>query len=192
MKDLGPLTFFLGIHVHHTSDGLHLSQSKYISELLDPANMLGAKPSKTPLSTGAKLSQLDGDPLPNATECRKIVRALQYCTLTRPDLAFSGNQLCQFMHNPTKSHWIVAKRVFRYLKGLVHHGLFFGKGSLLLNAYNDLDWAGNPNDARSTTRYAIFLGTCLINGSAKKQLMVSKCSTEAKYQLIDGICICYC
>jgi hypothetical protein len=62
MKDLGPLTFFLGFHVHHTSDGLHLSQSKYISELLDPANMLGAKPSKTPLSTGAKLSQLDGDP----------------------------------------------------------------------------------------------------------------------------------
>jgi hypothetical protein len=88
------------------------------------------------------------------------------------------------MHNPTTSHWIATKRVFRFLKGIVHHGLFFGKGSLLLNAYSDSDWAGNPNDARSTTGYAIFLGTCLINGSAKKQLMVSKCGTEAKYQLM--------
>jgi hypothetical protein len=46
MKDLGPLTFFLGIHVHRTIDGLHLSRSKYISELLDRVKMLGANSSK--------------------------------------------------------------------------------------------------------------------------------------------------
>jgi hypothetical protein len=182
MKDLGPLTFFLGIHVHRTSDGLHLSQSKYISELLDRAKLLGAKPSKTPLPAGAKLSQFDGDPLPHATEYRQIVGALQYCTLTRSDIAFSVNQLCQFMHNPTTSHWTAAKRVLRYLKGSAHHGLFFGKGSLLLNAYSDSDWAGNPEDRRSTTGYAIFLGPCLISWSAKKQPVVSKSSTEAEYR----------
>jgi hypothetical protein len=182
MKDLGPLSFFLGIHVHRTADGLHLSQSKYISEILDRANMLGAKPSKTPIPAGAKLSQFDGDPLPHATEYRQIVGALQYCTLTRPDIAFSVNQLFQFMHNPTTSHWTAAKRVLRYLKSSAHHGLFFGKGSLLLNAYSDSDWAGNPDDKRSTTGYAIFLGPCLVSWSAKKQPVVSKSSTEAEYR----------
>jgi hypothetical protein len=94
MEDLGPLSFFLSIHVYRTANGLHLSQSKYISKLIDRANMLGAKPAKTPLPAGAKLSQFHGDPLPQATKYRQIVGALQDCTLTRPDIAFFVNQLC--------------------------------------------------------------------------------------------------
>jgi len=51
------------------------------------------------------------------TEHRHIVRALQYCTFTRPDIAYSVNQLCQFIHSPTTVHMTAAKRVLRYLKG---------------------------------------------------------------------------
>jgi len=182
MKDLGPLHFFLGIHVTRSTSGLHLSQAKYIAELLEKTKMVGAKPAKSPLPSGTKLSQHDGDPLENVTEYRQIVGALQYCTLTRPDIAFSVNQLCQFMHSPTTVHWSAAKRVLRYLKGSLNHGLFFGKGSLQLNAYSDSDWAGDPDDRRSTTGYAIFLGPCLISWSAKKQPVVSKSSTEAEYR----------
>lgn len=57
----------------------------------------------------------------------------------------------------------------------------FSQGSLHLNAYTDSDWAGNPNDQRSTTGYAIFLGPCLISWTVKKQHVVSKSSTEAEY-----------
>jgi hypothetical protein len=60
MKDLSPLHYFLGLHLH---DGLHLSQSKYISNVLDRAKMTGARPAKTLLPTCSKLSQHDGDPL---------------------------------------------------------------------------------------------------------------------------------
>lgn len=68
VKDLGPLHFFLGIHVTRSGSGLHLSQSKYIVELLKKFKMDGAKPAKSPLPPGAKLSQHDGDPLENVTE----------------------------------------------------------------------------------------------------------------------------
>jgi hypothetical protein len=68
MKDLGPLHFFLGIHVTRSASGLHLSQSKYIAELLKKSRMVGAKPAKSLLPPGSKLSQHDGDHLENVTK----------------------------------------------------------------------------------------------------------------------------
>jgi hypothetical protein len=68
MKDLSPLHYFLGLHVQHLHDGLHLSQTKYISNVLDRAKMTGARPAKTFLPTCSKLSQHDGDPLENDSE----------------------------------------------------------------------------------------------------------------------------
>jgi hypothetical protein len=70
MKDLGPLHFFLGMHIHRQSRGLHLSQTKNISDLLDHTHMTGAKPTKTPIPAGSQLSKFSGDLLENATEYR--------------------------------------------------------------------------------------------------------------------------
>ena len=139
LKDLGSLAFFLGIHVVRDQTKLHLHQSKYITDLLTRTRMIGAKPATTPLSSSLKLSKTEGDPLPDATEYRHVVGALQYCTLTRPDIAYPVNLLCQFMHSPTTLHWSVAKRVLRYLKGTVDHGLIFTKGNQHLQAFCDSD-----------------------------------------------------
>ncbi|KAM2169391.1 hypothetical protein ACFX1Q_038703 [Malus domestica] len=78
IKDLGPLHYFLGLEVKRSSSGIFLSQTKYILDLLSKANMTGAKPCSTPLST----SKLDHDsPLcANASEYRSLVGALQYLT----------------------------------------------------------------------------------------------------------------
>ncbi|MCI59098.1 retrovirus-related pol polyprotein, partial [Trifolium medium] len=54
---------------------------------------------------------------------RSIVGALQYATLTHPDIALSVNKVCQFMANPFESHWLAVKRILRYLKGTLNHGL---------------------------------------------------------------------
>ena len=83
---------------------------------------------------GSKLSTIVGDPLSefNTATYRQVVGALQYCTITRPDIAYSVNQLCQFMHSPTSLNWIASRRVLRYLKGSVDHGLSYHKGSLTL------------------------------------------------------------
>jgi hypothetical protein len=76
LKDLGPLNFFLCIQVTRTKEGLHLCQTKYISDLLTRTHMQAAKPAKSPCPTGSKLSSFDGDPLPNPIEYRHIVGSL--------------------------------------------------------------------------------------------------------------------
>jgi hypothetical protein len=73
VKDLGSLHYFLGIHVQPMSSGLHLSQTKYISDILDRAKMIGAKTAKTPILAGSQLYQYDGDHLKNASEYRHLV-----------------------------------------------------------------------------------------------------------------------
>jgi hypothetical protein len=112
------------------------------------------------------------------------VGALQYCTLTRPDIAYSVNQLCQHLHHPTSVHWSAAKRVLRFLKDTADHGLRFSKTNMHLHAFCDSDWAGCPDDRRSTSGFAVFLGNCLLSWSAKKQPVVSRSSTEAEYRSI--------
>jgi hypothetical protein len=91
LKDLGNLSYFLGIHVLHDKSGLHLNQGKYIVDLLDRVHMLGAKPYVAPCTSGKKLTQLDGDPLLNPTAYRHIIGALQYCTLTIPNISYIVN-----------------------------------------------------------------------------------------------------
>ena len=76
LNDLSELSYFLGVHAFRDSHGLHLSQSKYISELLHHARMVGTKPFSTPIASGFKLLRFDGAPLPNGTEYRQIVGAL--------------------------------------------------------------------------------------------------------------------
>jgi hypothetical protein len=182
MKDLGNLGFFLGIQATRCGDSLHLCQAKYIRDLLHRTHMLGAKPATSPCPAGSKLSRYDGEPLPDFTEYRQVVGALLYCTLTRPEIAFSVNQLCQHMHSPSTSHWTAAKRVLRYLKDTADHGLLYKPGSLHLQAFSDFDWAGSPDDRRSTSGFGVYLGNCLVSWSAKKQAVVSRSSTEAEYR----------
>jgi len=86
------------------------------------------------------------------------------------------------MHSPLTSHWSAAKRVLRYLKHTIDHGLFYSHGSLQLQAFCDSDWAGNLDDQRSTSGFGIFLGNCLVAWSAKKQAVVSRSSIEAEYR----------
>jgi hypothetical protein len=125
MKDLGSLSYFLGIQTTRDSTSLHLQQSKYIQDLLNRARMTNSKPYQTLCTTGSKMSKFDGEVLPNPLEYYQIVGALQYATLTCPDIAYSVNQLYQHMHAPTSVHWTAAKRVLRYLKGTINSGLSY-------------------------------------------------------------------
>jgi hypothetical protein len=82
--DLGSLHYFLRIKVCCTSNGIHLSQSKYTADILHCAGMASCKGVTTPLLSNSKLTTQDGDPLgpEDATKYRSLVGALQYVTLT--------------------------------------------------------------------------------------------------------------
>jgi histone deacetylase 1/2 len=106
LKDLGDLHYFLGIEVKKSKVGITLTQEKYALELLHRVGMKNCKICPTPLSASEKLSIKEGDPLrlEDGTRYRSIVGALQYLTLTGPDIALSVNKVCQFLHAPTTAH----------------------------------------------------------------------------------------
>jgi hypothetical protein len=111
----------------------------------------------------------------DATNYRSVVGALQYLTLTRPDIAFPVNKVCQFLYAPTTVHWTVVKRILRYVKQSSKLGLKIRKSnSTLVSAFSDADWAGSIDDRRSTRGFAVFLGSNLISLSARKQSAVSR------------------
>jgi hypothetical protein len=86
VKDMGPVQYFLGIHVRRTSEGFFLSQSQYAEELLDRAGMQNCKQISTPVDTKPKMSSSDGTKLPDPSTYRSLAGALQYLTMTRPEL----------------------------------------------------------------------------------------------------------
>jgi hypothetical protein len=96
LKDLEPLHYFLGIEVQHVSDGIHLSQTKYTSDLLHRPGMVSCKHTTMPLSSSNKLLAHQGDlhGPEDATMYCNMVGDLQYLTLTRSDISFSINKVC--------------------------------------------------------------------------------------------------
>ena len=185
LKDLGDLHYFLGIEVTKCKDGILLSQEKYAQDILNRVGMDKCKPSPTPLSASEKLSCHEGDLLnsQDSTRYRSIVGALQYLTLTRLNIAYSVNKVCQFLHAPTAIHWSAVKRILRYVKFSARLGLHIQRSkSVLISAFSDADWAGSVDDRRSTGGFAIFFGANLVSWSARKQATVSRSSTEAEYK----------
>jgi histone deacetylase 1/2 len=83
-----------------------MSQQQYASELLQRAGMLKCTPVSTPMSLCDKHSAEDGTPLSthDSTCYRSIVGGLQYLTMTRPDLSFVVNKVCQYLHAPRCTH----------------------------------------------------------------------------------------
>ena len=117
------------------------------------------------------------------TRYRSIVGALQYLTLTRPDISFSVNKVCQFLHAPTSLHWTAVKRILRYIQGSIGTGLKLCKSSsTAVSAFSDADWAECPDDRKSTGDFVVFLGSNLISWHAKEPATVSCSSTEAEYK----------
>ncbi|XP_019178996.1 PREDICTED: uncharacterized protein LOC109174195 [Ipomoea nil] len=182
IRDLGTPHFFLGIETVPYGDGLILSQRRYMKDILKRAGMTDCKALATPAAvTQSATPSLT--PFENPTQYRMIVGALQYLTITRPDLSFSVNRLCQFMHSPTDDHWGLLKRVLRYVKGTQEYGLRLSLSpSSNLHAYTDSDWAGCPVDRKSTSGYAVFLDTNLVSWVSRKQRTVARSSTEAEYK----------
>ncbi|XP_015963405.1 uncharacterized mitochondrial protein AtMg00810-like [Arachis duranensis] len=102
---MGPLHYFLEIQVTKTSDeGLLMTQSKYVQDLLLKAGMSGCKPCHTPLPSTLKIQATRGAQFANPHMYRSVMGSLQYLTITRLELAYSVNKVAQFMPHPLEAH----------------------------------------------------------------------------------------
>lgn len=185
LKDLGDLSFFLGVEFTKTPAGLLLTQKKYITQLLEKTNLLLDTPYATPMAANIQPQAGDSALYSDPTLYRSVLGTLQYVCYTRPDISFSVNKLSQYMHEPTIKQWTYVERLLRYLRGTISHGLLIKPApQLRLQAFADADWGGNRPDRKSTSGFCTYLGPNPITWTSRKQQVVARNATDAEYRSV--------
>ena len=185
MKDLGYLSYFLGLEIIHSTDGLYITQAKYTFDLLSRAGLTDSKTIDTPVELNAHLTSSGGKPLSNPSLYKRLVGSLVYLTITRSDISYAVHQVSQYLSASRLTHYAAVLHILRYLKGILFHGLFYsGQSPFILRAFSDVNQAGDLTDRRSTTGYCFLLGSSLISWRSKKQTFVACSSIEAEYRAL--------
>ncbi|GJW45550.1 retrovirus-related pol polyprotein from transposon TNT 1-94 [Tanacetum coccineum] len=189
MSMMGELYFFLGLKIKQMEDGIFFNQSKYIKEMIKKFGLEESKPMKTPMSSDTKLTKDEECELVDSTKYRGMIGSLLYLTESRPDIMFSVCLCARFQEAPKTSHLEAVKRIFRYIKGTTHLGLWYPKGTDIETVvYVDSDHAGDYVDRKSTSGICTFMGCCLTSWFSKKQTALDISTTEAEYVSVGKAC----
>jgi Reverse transcriptase (RNA-dependent DNA polymerase)/gag-polypeptide of LTR copia-type len=187
MTEAESVDWILGIKLTRDRENktLTLSQSAYITQVLERFNMSDCKSLATPMVPNIYLEP-SGTPITVPIELyQQLVGCLMWLMLaTRPDICQAVGQLSRFTSNPTEEHWLAAKHVLRYLKGTINRGIIFdGKKERKLVGYTDANWAPGYQDARSTTGYLFSYGGP-ISWVSTLQKSTAQSTTEAEYMAL--------
>nr|GEV39854.1 hypothetical protein [Tanacetum cinerariifolium] len=188
MSSMGKVTLFLGLQVKQKPDGIFISQDKYLAKILRKFGLTEGKSASTPIDTRKPLlKDPDGEDV-DVHIYRSMIGSLMYLTSSRPDIMFAVCACAHFQVTLKALHLHAVKRIFRYLKGKPHLGLWYPKDSPFnLVAYSDCDYVGASLDRKSTIGGCQFLGCRLISWQCKKTVVATS-STEAEYVAAASCC----
>lgn len=182
MSLIGEIKFFIGLQIQQMKEGIFITQSKYVKEVLKTFGMEESKPVGTPMVTGCKMTKENDSALVNEKEYWSMISKLHYVVHSRPNIAHVVGIVAHFQKCPRESHLVAVKRILRYLKGIVDYGLWYPYNSdYNLKVYTDTDWGSNVDDRKSTTYGAFFLRGRLVSWTSKKQSCISQSIGEAQY-----------
>ena len=188
MDDQGEIHYCLGMSIKRDRKAkvLMINQKVYLENVLKKFGMQDCKPVSTPMEASMRYEKLADEEKPlNIREYQAIIGSLTYASIaTRPDLSSAVGVLSQFMTNPGPQHWQGVKRILRYVKGTLDHGLRFEPTiaeGLNLYGYTDADWAGDVSTRKSTSGYIFRIGGATVSWKSKRQAIVALSSTEAEY-----------
>ena len=116
IKELGKLKYFLGIEVTYSTQGIFISQQKYMTDLLTEVEKIGCKLVSTPMDPNHNLGEAQEEPVMDKRMYQRLVGRLIYLVHTRPNIAYSVSMISQFMHATREPHLQAAYRVLHYLK----------------------------------------------------------------------------
>ncbi|GJV37294.1 retrovirus-related pol polyprotein from transposon TNT 1-94 [Tanacetum coccineum] len=163
MSMMGKISFFLGLQISQSPRGIFINQSKYALESLKKYGFDSCDPVDTLMVEKSKLDEDKEGKAVDSSHYRGMIGTLLYLTASRPDLQFAICMCARYQARPTEKHLNAVKRIFRYLKGTVHRGLWYPKdSSIALTAFADADHAGCQDTRRSTsgTEYIALSGCC--------------------------------
>lgn len=178
---------FLGMKIENVNSGIYLSQTDYIDKILSKYGMLECKPVKTPIVTGEdKMSEETSEKYDISLYQELVGELLYIANRTRPDITFATSYLSQYNHCPEKRHYMLGKRLLRYLQGTKHKCLYYDRRHGLLKAYSDASW-GNAENGKSFSGGVIFIGNSLITWKGKKQRTVGNSTCEVELFAVSEI-----
>ena len=170
----GEIKLFVGLQIQQNKNGIHITQSKYIKEILKKFGMKYSRLVGTPICTGHKLTKNDDSKEVDQTLHRSMIGKLQNVVHTRRDIALVVGIVARFLAKPRENHMMVIKRIMRYLKGTEDYGLWYKLGGNLdLKVFTDANWAGSLDEKKSSSGGAFFLGKRLVSWTSKKHNCIS-------------------
>lgn len=175
----GSLGRFLSMNIKAGPNGFSINQSDYINNLLKKYDMVGANPSKTPLSLG--FTSEGSPPMQDHIKHKELVGSLIYLsTCSRPDIAFALG-VASRVATPTDAHYTALKRILRYLKGSINLSLIYRrKGKFDLKMFSDADYA-NDVSRRSISGSLVTLNDFPIFWKSRFQNLMTLSTTEAEF-----------
>nr|GEW01080.1 retrovirus-related Pol polyprotein from transposon TNT 1-94 [Tanacetum cinerariifolium] len=175
--------------IHQSPRGIFINQAKYVQEILKKHGMTSCDSIGTPMVTKHLDADLSGTPI-DQTKYRSKVGALMYLTTSRPDIMHATCYCARYQAQPTEKHLTAVKRIFRYLKDIIHMGLWYPKDTgFELTAFSYSDHAGCLDSRKSTSGGIQFLGgDKLVSWSSKKQDCTLMSSAEAEYVSLSACC----
>ncbi|GJZ08639.1 retrovirus-related pol polyprotein from transposon TNT 1-94 [Tanacetum coccineum] len=157
-------------------------KSAFLNEMLKKFGLEDSKQMETPMSSDTKLTKDEECKSVDSTKYRSMIGSLLYLTAIRPDIMFSVCLYARFKEDPKTSHLEALKPIFQYIKGTMHLGLWYPKGTDIETiVYSDSDHAGDYVDRKSTSGICMFVGCCLTSWFLKKQTALAISTIEAEY-----------
>lgn len=188
MKDLGPLSYFLGIAVSCHPYDIIPSQGNYASEII---NMLAWRVANSqPLLLTPSINSTLLPALFLGIHLSIIVLQGLYSISPLIDLTYHMlfNKFFFTCIHLAQSTWLLSSALCAMFRARYIFGLHLSPSPISkLISYTRVNWGGCPNTRRSTSGYYGFLGDNLIFWSSKRQYTLSRSKVEAKYRGIVNV-----
>ncbi|WCJ21124.1 Retrovirus-related Pol polyprotein from transposon RE1 [Euphorbia peplus] len=190
MSMMGELTFFLGLQIKQSNDGVFINQAKYTREVLKKFGMSDSNVVDIPMDVNKDFDAEEkaGKPVDIKTY-RGMIGSLLYLTASRPDIHFVVCFCARYQANPKEIHDVAVKRILRYLKGTPEASLWYPCSTNFTPVgYTDSDYGRDKLKRVNTYGGCHFLGECLVSWHSKKQTSMALSTVEAEY-VAAGSCV---
>jgi transposase InsO family protein len=193
MEDLGEARLVLGMEIQRDRRNrkITISQATYLRKALIKLGVADLNSVTTPMDANTHLTKAavghEATPA-EITHYQSIIGTLQYAANgTRPDIAYAVNQCARYSSNPDHTHFAVAKRILRYIKGSVDQALTYtgtNQKQPLLIGYSDADYANDKDDRLSVSGYTFLLCGGAVSWASRRQKTLATSTVEAEYMAI--------